>query len=67
MESLKTTLSTFKSAAVNPHQHHQSVHSLKPIPIPPGHVLAVEQNIPSVSTYSDNFIASNESSELFEY
>ena len=67
MESLKTTLSTFENAVVNPHQPHQSVPSPEPIPIRSGHVLAVEHSIPAVCTYSDNFIASNESSELFEY
>ena len=45
MESLKTTLSTFESAAVNPHQPHQSVPSPELIPIGSGHVLAVEHNI----------------------
>ena len=67
MESLKTTLLTFENAVVNPHQLHQSVPSPEPIPIRSGHVLAVEHSIPAVCTYSDNFIASNESSELFEY
>ena len=67
MESLKTTLSIFKSAAVNPHQPRLSVPPPEPIPIRSGHVLAVEHNIPSVCTYSDNFIASNENSELLEY
>ena len=64
MELLKSTLSSFEGGAVNP---HQSVPSPEPIPIPSGHVLAVEHNIPAVCTYSDNFIASNECNELFEY
>ena len=67
MESLKTALSSFEGGAVNPHQPHQSVPSPEPITIRSGHVLAVEHNIPAVCTYSDNFIASNECNELFEY
>ena len=63
MESLKSSLLNFESAATNT---NFSV-SPDPIPIPPDHVLRIDHGISPVSTYNEDFITSSECTELFDY
>ena len=67
MESLKTTLSSFEALASNVNLSSQPTPPTEPISTHPDHVLTMDHNIPPVSSYSDNFIPSNECTELFDY
>ena len=67
VESLKSTLSSFETLAVNFNQSQLPTPSPEPIPIHTDHVFSVEHSTPPTSIYVENFMPSNESDELFEY
>ena len=67
VESLKSTLSNFENCFTTFSQSQLPAVSPDPIPIPPDHVPSVNHSIPPVCTYSDDFISSDETNELFQY
>ena len=67
MESLKSTLTSFESLASNVNQPSQPASSSEPIPLNPDHVLPINHGILPVSSYTDNFIPTNECDELLTF